>query len=170
MLRKIVLLLLAVALTPDLFPADSTPSRLAPETLLTLYSPRGHGMLEVPGRKSWAGHLWLDHDKVGFIIPGQFLTLKLAEGEHSISGEAFGAHESHNYTSLSLRRGEHHFIRLVIDSRAIAGIGPTRWIGEEVTCQEAYSEAAAFEPVKLKRIQKSFVDTVTRESFFPQCL
>lgn len=139
--------------------------------LLTLYSPHGPGMLEIPGRKSWGGHLWLDHRKIGFIVPGQFLTLKLTEGHHSLAGErfAFGPKESSIQTDISLRKGERHFVRLIINSKAVAGFGSTRWIGESVTCQQAYSEAAALEPVKLKRIEKSSLDSVARESYFPEC-
>ena len=126
-------------------------------------------MMEVPGRKSWAGHLWVDHRKVGFILPGEFLTVKLPEGEHSLAGERFGGHESSAQTTLSLHEGERYFGRLIVESKAVAGIGPTHWMAETVTCQEAYREAAASEPVKLKHIEKSFLDSVAREPYFPEC-
>lgn len=139
--------------------------------LLTLYSPHGPGMWEIPGRKSWGGRLWLDHRKIGFIGVGQFLTLRLSEGDHSLAGERFSfrVSESSIQTSISLHSGERYFMRLIIESKAVAGFGPTRWIGEPVTCQEAYREAAALEPVKLKLIEKSSLDSVARESYFPEC-
>jgi len=113
----------------------------------------------------------MDHKKIGLITPGQFLTLKLHEGDHSLAGERFSfvAHESSIQTVISLHKGERHFIRLIIESKAVAGFGPTRWVGEQVTCLVAYREAAAAEPVKLKRIEKSSLDYVVREPFFPEC-
>jgi len=138
---------------------------------LTLYSPHGPSMLELPGRKSWGGRLWVDHQKIGLITPGQFLILKLPEGDHSLAGERFSfvAHESSIQTVISLHSGERYFMRLVIESKAVGGFGPTRWLAEQVTCQEASREAAAAEPVKLKRIEKSSLDYVARESYFPEC-
>jgi len=151
---------------------ESSPTELPPgQVLLTLYLPHGPSMLELPGRKSWGGCLWVDHQKIGLIVPGRFLTLKLAEGNHLLAGErySFTPKESNTYTDISLHRGEHYFMRLVIESKAIAGIGPTRWIAEQVTCQEAYREAATLEPVKLKRIERSSLDYIARESYFPEC-
>ena len=138
---------------------------------LTVYSPHGPGMLVVPGRKSWGGHLWLDHQEIGRILPGQFLTLKLHEGNHSLAGEAFCfcIRESSMNTVISIQRGERYFMRLIVESKAVAGLGPTRWIAERVTCPEAYREAAALEPVKLKRIEKTSLDFIARESYFPEC-
>ena len=139
--------------------------------LLTLYSPHGPSMLELPGKKSWGGRLWVDHHKIGIILPGQFLILKLSEGEHSIAGEqsSFLVRESNLLTPVSLHPGQRYFMRLIIHSKAVAGIGPTRWLAEPVTCQAAYDEAATLEPVRLKRIEKPFLDEVARDSYFPEC-
>lgn len=88
-----------------------------------------------------------------------------------IAGEAssFVLKESGFNTAIALRGGERYFMRLIIKSKAVAGIGPTRWIAEPVKCQEAYGEAADMEPVKLKRIEKLSWSSVLRESFFPEC-
>ena len=147
---------------------SESPNALA---LLTVYSPEGPSMLEFPGRKSWAGHLWLDHGDVGRLTPGHFLTLKLREGEHCLAGERFSfmAHESDVRTVFTLHSGQRSFMRLVIESKAVAGFGPTRWLAEPVTCQEASHEAAAAQPVLLKRLEKSALDQVAREPFFPEC-
>ena len=163
--------LLAVALSALACSQQSDPahSSVTRQVLLTVYSPHGPRMLMVPGRKSWTGHLWLDHVKVGFITPGQFLTLRLSGGDHSLAGEAFLAHESSNNTVISLRHDERYFARLVIENKAVAGIGRTRWFAEQVSCEEAYSEAAALEPVKLKRIEKPLLNHIARESYFPEC-
>ena len=137
--------------------------------LLSLYSPRGPVMRELPGRKSWDGVLWVDHSKIGFIISGQFLTLRLTEGDHSLAGQTSFGHESSINTVISLHTGRRYFMRLIVDSKQIAGFGPTHFIAEPVTCEEAYREAAAMQPVKLKRIERSSLDYVARESYFPEC-
>jgi hypothetical protein len=100
----------------------------------------------------------------------------MPEGDHTIAGERatngvrFGAApESGIQTAISLKRGTRYFMRLTVDSKQIAGFGPLHYIAEQVTCQEAYREAAAMEPVKLKRIEKSSLDYVARESYFPEC-
>jgi hypothetical protein len=161
-----VLALAAIAKESE-SPTKSTP-RLV---LLTLYSPHGPSMFELPGRKSWGGRLWVDHEKIGLIEPGRFLTLKLPEGSHFLAGERFSffAKENSIHTDISLHRGERYFMRLVIESKAVAGLGPTRWIAERVTCQEAYREAAALEPVKLKRVEGQSLEYIARESYFPEC-
>ncbi|HKN16831.1 MAG TPA: hypothetical protein VJX47_07815 [Candidatus Sulfotelmatobacter sp.] len=168
-MSRFALLVFVVALSTNAQRSDLTADPTRELVLLTLYSPRGPAMLELSGKKSWAGHLWLDHNKVGFIIPGQFLTLKLSEGEHAVAGEAFLARESSKNTVISLQRGGRYFVRLVVESKAVAGIGPTRWMAEQVTCKEAYGEAASLEPVKLKRIERPSLDHVARESYFPEC-
>jgi hypothetical protein len=153
------------------------PPPLAP-VLLSLYSPssRGGFRTKLPGRDSWFGHLWVDHRKIGLIVPGKFVTLKIPEGEHIIAGERgvngvrFGAApESGIQTAISLHRGTRYFMRLTVDSRQIAGFGPLYYAAEPVTCQEAYSEAVALEPVKLKHIAKPSLEQVVRESYFPEC-
>ena len=163
-------LLIMAAVASVVAAQEPTPKPPA-QALLTLYSPHGPKMLVVPGRKSWGGHLWVDHNEVGLVTPGQFLTLRLPEGDHVLAGEAFSffAKESAFNTPVSLHGEERYFMRLAIESKAVAGIGPTRWIAEPVTCQEAFQEAAALEPVKLKRIEKSFLDHLARESYFPEC-
>jgi len=162
-----VMAIAAVAKEPGSSPTDLPPAHV----LLTLYSPHGFGMLEWPGRKSWGGHLWIDHRKIGGIMPGQFLTLKLPEGDHSLGGEQSSIllRESNLQTQISLHAGGRYFMRLIIESKAVAGLGPTRWIAEPVTCQEAYREAATLGPVKLKRIERSSLERVARESYFPEC-
>jgi len=160
-----VIAIVAVAKEPE------SPTELqSGQVLVTLYSPHGPSMLELPGRKSWGGRLWVDDQKIGLIVPGRFLTLGLPEGNHFLAGErySFFAKESSIHTDISLHRGERYFMRLVIDSKAVAGFGPTRWIAEPVTCEEAYHEAATLEPVKLKRIERSEVDRVARETYFPE--
>ena len=160
-----------VAFTTIAKESESPTELLLGQELLTLYSPHGPSMLEMPGRKSWSGRLWVDHNRIGLIGPGQFLTLRLPEGDHSLAGERFSflAHESSIHTVVSLHGGKRYFMRLIIESKAIAGLGPTRWIAEQVTCQEAYREAAALEPVKLKRIERSEIDKIARETYFPEC-
>ncbi len=171
-MRRCTLLLIIAMPLAAIAQQSELPAELPlGQVLLSLYSPHGPAMLELPGRKSWGGRLWVDHQKIGLIAPGQFLTLKLSEGDHSLAGERFSffAHESSIHTIVSLHRGERYFMRLIIESKAVAGLGPTRWIAEQVTCQEAYHEAATLEPVKLKRIEKSSLDYIARESFFPAC-
>lgn len=158
-------------LVSQAFP-QGLPAKPPPEpALLTLYSLHGFGLGEWPGRKSWGGFLWIDHRKIGKIIPGQFLTVKLPEGNHSLAGEqsSFVLRESNLQTPMSLQAGERYFMRLIIESKAVAGLGPTRWIAERVTCQDAYREAATLEPVKLKRIDKSSLEQIAREPYFPEC-
>lgn len=151
---------------------------LAP-VLLSLYSPSWHGTVlqsELPGRGPWYGHLWVDHREIGLIFPGKFVTLKMPEGDHIIAGERaingirFGAaRESGIQTAISLHRGTRYFMRLTVDSKQIAGFGPLHYIAEPVTCQQAYREAVALEPVKLKRIEKPSLDYIAREPYFPEC-
>jgi hypothetical protein len=146
--------------------------------LLSLYSLPSHGGFrsKLPGQDSWFGHLWVDHRKIGLIVPGKFVTLKIPEGEHIIAGERgvngarFGpAPESSIQTAVSLHRGTRYFMRLTVDSRQVAGFGPLHYLAEPVTCREAYSEAVALEPVKLKHIEKPILEQVVRESYFPEC-
>ena len=116
--------------------------------------------------------MWVDHLEIGLITPGQFVTLKLAEGDHVVAGEADGhflATESSSNTKVTLHDGEHYFMKLVVESKAVAGIGKTHWIAQRVSCEEANQEAAASGPVKLKRIEKTSLEYVDRESYFPDC-
>jgi hypothetical protein len=173
----LALLMIAVMALAAIAKESESPTELplAP-VLLILYSPSWHRTVlqsEFPGRGSWFGHLWVDHRKIGLIVPGKFVTLKMPEGDHIIAGERaingirFGAaRESGIQTAISLHRGTRYFMRLTVDSKQIAGFGPLHYIAEPVTCQEAYREAATLEPVKLKRIQRSSLDSIARESYF----
>jgi hypothetical protein len=158
--------------------AAQTPATPPELVLLSLYSASSHGgfRTKLPGRDSWFGDLWVDHRKIGLIVPGKFVTLRMPEGDHIIAGERavngvrFGAaRESGIQTAISLHRGRRYFMRLTTDSRQIAGFGPLHYAAEPVTCQEAYSEAVALEPVQLKHIEKSSLEQVVRESYFPEC-
>src|ERR1700676_5336739 len=141
------LIIIAIPLAAIPQQSESPAALPAGQVLLTLYSPHGPSGLELPGRKSWGGRLCVDHQKIGLIVPGRFLTLKLPEGNHFLAGERYSlvAKESSIHTEVSLHRGERRFMRLIIESKAVAGLGPTRWIAEPVTCQEAYREAAVLE-------------------------
>jgi hypothetical protein len=174
-----IAMLLWIALTGRTSSQD-LPAEQPPEpVLLSLYSPAWRGTVlqsEFPGRGPWFGHLWVDHRKIGLIVPGKFVTLKMPEGDHAIAGERAtngvrlgAAPESGIQTAVSLRRGMRYFMRLTVDSKQIAGFGPLHYVAELVTCQEAYQEAAASEPVKLKRIEKSSLEQVVREPYFPEC-
>jgi hypothetical protein len=165
MKRWTLLIVIAAPLAATAQQPESTPIPVP----LTLYSPRGPVMRELPGRKSWDGVLWVDHRKIGFIISGQFLTLRLSEGDHALAGQTSFGHESSINTVISLHRGSRYFVRLVVDSKQIAGFGPTHFFAEPATCEEAYHEAAAMQPVKLKRIEKDSLEYVARESYFPEC-
>lgn len=100
----------------------------------------------------------------------------MPEGDHTIAGERavngvrFGAApESGIQTAISLHPGRRYFMRLTVDSKQIAGFGPLLYAAESVTCQEAYSEAVALEPVKLKHIERSSREMIVHESYFPEC-
>lgn len=162
------ILLLVIAL-----PLAAIAQQEPPLTLVTFYSagkssklPFGGG----PGVQPWWGHLWVDDHKITFkrFGGGHFLTMKLSEGDHSLAGETNSGHEGSDKTVISIHKGIHYFIRLTSKSSG-APFAPIHSFAEQVTCQEAYREAVALEPVKLKRIQKSWLDYVVRESYFPEC-
>ena len=142
-----------------------------PDAILTLYSPRGGMQRTVPGRYAWAGLLWIDNQRVTRrkMMPGHFLSLKLPNGSHAITGWNFWGHESDTGTAISLEAGKRYFVRLVADSHVVAGFGGTSYFGELVTCEEAHRDAAALEPIKLKHIADAFLESVVRESYFPEC-
>lgn len=141
------------------------------QALLTVYSagksnklPFGGG----PGIQPWYGRLWVDGHKIAFIRRGQFLTLTLSEGDHYLAGETASAHESDTRTNVSIASAKRYFVRLTSKSNG-APFAPVHYFAELVTCQEAYREGAALEPVKLRRIEKPSLDYVARESYFPEC-
>jgi hypothetical protein len=161
--RRLLLLILPISFSAN---AETTGQ-------VTLYSPRGPAIAGatagLPGRKAWYGHLWLNHKKIGLIRYGQFVTLQLPVGDHELSGQSAFGHESTINTVISLR-GEHSFVRLIVESKAVAGFGPMHYVAEPVSCEEAYREAATLQPVKLKSIDSSFpLEHVVRESYFPDC-
>jgi hypothetical protein len=159
---------LTVALATTLF-AQEAPK--PPDATLTLYSPRRNMRRTVPGRHPWAGLLWIDHQRVTKIkvLPGHFLSLRLANGDHAISGWNSWGHESDATTPISLEPGKHYFVRLMADSHVVAGFGGASYFGELVTCEEAHKDAAALEPIKLKHITEQFLDSTVREPYFPEC-
>lgn len=166
LLAMAVMPLAAIAKGPEL-PTEPP----AGQALLTLYSagnsmklPFGGG----PGRQPWYGRLWVDGHKVTLIRKGQFLTLRLSEGGHSFAGESAWGHESDTKTDISVHSGQRYFVRLTSKSNGMP-YAPVHHFAEPVTCQEAYGEAARSEPVKLKRIEKSSLDHIAREPYFPEC-
>jgi hypothetical protein len=145
---------------------------------VNLYSPRSSGGFrsKFPGRDSWWGPLWIDHREIGQIVPGEFLILKIPEGDHSFAGERavngvrFGAaRESSIQTVISFHPGGLYYVRLTVDSKQVAGFGPLHYLAESITCQEAYAEADALEPVKLNHIERSSLEQVVRNPYFPEC-
>lgn len=168
---------LVLAIAMPLGPSEGSwelPTELSSgQVLLTLYSLRGPVIAGItagmPGRKAWYGHLWLNHRKIAFISYGQFLTLKLPGDDYSLAGQTAFGHEGSVSGVISLHSQEHYFVRLAVESKAVVGFGPMHYIGEKVSCQEAYREAATMEPVKLKRVEKSSLEQVVRESYFPEC-
>jgi hypothetical protein len=103
------------------------------------------------------------------MMPGHFLSLKLPNGSHAITGWNFWGHESDTGTAISLEAGKRYFVRLGADSHAVAGFGGASYLGELVTCEEARRDAAALEPIKLKHVTEAFLESVVRESYFPDC-
>ena len=145
-----------------------------PPTLVTFYSvgkssklPFGGG----PGTQPWWGFIWVDDHKIThqrFAGP-HFLTIKLSEGDHSIAGETGGGHEAvADKTTISVHGGIRNFVRLASKSNG-APFAPQHHIVEQVPCQQAHSEAASLDPFKLKRVEKSWLDSVVPESYFPGC-
>jgi len=171
---RCALALLAIAVMPLAAIANGRelPKEVpAGQALLTLYSagnsmklPFGGG----PGKQPWYGRLWVDGHKVTLIRKGQFLTLKLSEGDHSFAGESAWGHQSNTETDIFVHGGQRYFVRLTSKSNGMP-YAPVHHFAEQVTCQEAYGEAARSEPVKLKSIEKSSLDHVARESYFPEC-
>jgi hypothetical protein len=171
---RCALALLAVAIMPFPLTAQQTESPAeSPErqVLLTVYSvgsamklPFGGG----PGIQPWYSHLWVDGRKITFIRRGQFLTLRLPEGDHSLAGETNWGHESDAKTVISIHGEQRCFARLTSKSNGLP-YAPVHHFAEQVTCREAYDEASRNEPVKLKHIEKSEVDKVARETYFPEC-
>jgi len=166
LLMVIAIPLVVIAWQSEL-PAEPPPAQV----LLTVYSagssmklPFGGG----PGRQPWYSHLWVDGHKVAFIRSGQFLTLKLPEGNHSLGGETGWGHESDAKTDIYVHGGQSYFVRLTSKSNG-APFAPVHHFAEQVGCQEAYDEAARSEPVKLKHVERSELDKISREGFFPEC-
>jgi hypothetical protein len=112
--------------------------------------------------------LWVDDHKVTLILKGQLLTLKLQEGDHSFAGQNGWARESGEKTDISVHGGQHYFVRLTSNSTGVPYV-PVHYFAEQVTCREAYDEAAGSEPVKLKHVQRSELDKIAREPYFPEC-
>jgi hypothetical protein len=148
-------LIVAIAVAGMLCAQEQTKP---PDAILTIYSPRSSMQRTIPGGHPWAGLLWIDHQKVTRqkMMPGHFLSLKLPNGSHAITGWNFWGHENDTGTAISLEAGKHYFVRLVADSHVVAGFGGTSYFGEPVTCEEARRDAAALEPVKLKHVLRFF--------------
>jgi len=161
-------LVLAMALATTLF-AQEAPK--LPDATLTLYSPGGSMRRTVPGRHPWVSPLWIDHQRVTKtkVMPGHFLSLKLPNGGHAITGWNSWGHESDAATAISLEPGRHYFVRLMADSHVVAGFGGAGYFGELVTCEEAHKDGAALEPMKLKHVTEQFLDATVREPYFPEC-
>ena len=145
--------------------------RPAEQVLLTVYSvgkanklPFGGG----PGIQPWASHLWVDGHKITFIRRGHFLTLKLSPGDHYLGGETGWGHESDSKTKISVPTGQHDFVRLTAKSNGLP-YAPIHHFVEELPCHVARGEAAGSEPVKLKHIEKSELERIAPEPFFPEC-
>jgi hypothetical protein len=146
------------------------PTKLS-DAVLTLYSPRSIKQRTIPGGHAWAGLLWIDHQRVtrNKMMPGHFLSLKLPTGRHAITGWNFWGHESDSGSEISLEAGKRYFVRLGAYSHVVAGFGSTSYFGESVTCEEARRDAIAAEPTKLKHVTEAFLESVVRESYFPEC-
>jgi len=161
-------LALTLALAAALFaqeapkPADAT---------LTLYTPRRGTHSAVPSARPWISPLWVDHQMVTKIklMPGHFLSLKLPSGVHAITGWNFWGHEGDAATTISLEPGKHYFVRLMDNSHVVLGWSGVSDFEELVDCNEAHRDGAALEPVKLKNVSEMFLDSVIRESYFPEC-
>ncbi len=140
--------------------------------LITLYSAGKYSKLPFgggPGVQPWGSHLWVDNHKITVIRKGYFLTLRLPEGEHALAGENGLGHESRGKIIISLQRRSRYFIRLTSKSSG-APYAPMHYFAEPVTCQEAYDDGAvAMEPIRMKHVEKSSLDYVVRESYFPEC-
>jgi hypothetical protein len=161
-------LALIIALATTLFAQESPKP---PDAILTLYSPRLSTRRAISGGHSWASLLWIDHQRVTKIklMPGHFLSLKLPNGAHAVTGWNFWGHESDAATAISLEPGKRTFVRLLADSHVVAGFGSTSYFGELITCEEAHKDGAALEPMKLKHVTEQFLDATVRESYFPEC-
>jgi hypothetical protein len=161
-------LVVAIAMVGTLFAQEPTK---ALDATLTLYSAPGSTHRTTPGRRPWAGLLWIDHQRVTRIkvTPGHFLALRLPNGSHLITGWNSWGHESDAETPISLDAGRRYFVRLEADSHVVAGFGGTSYFGELVTCEEARRDAAALEPIKLKHFTEAFLGSAVRESYFPEC-
>ena len=138
---RCTLVLFAVAIVPFLLLAQQIEfSAGSPErrVFLTVYSvgnsvklPFGGG----PGIQPWYSRLWVDGRKITFIRRGQFLTLRLPEGDHSLAGETAWGHQGDAKTVISIHGEQRSFVRLTSKSNGLP-YAPVHHFAEQVTCRE----------------------------------
>jgi hypothetical protein len=119
---------------------------------------------------AFIGLLFDGDQKIGFIQPNRFLTLRLPTGQHTFSASLSSKHPAKDsQLPLVLNAGEKYFIRVQEESRGVVFASAQKGRLDLVTCQIAHQDAANASPTDSKRIAPEMRDKIIPTRSMPPC-
>ena len=147
--------------------AQNTPP--APLPVQVTFFSSGKSFLMLPGsRAAFVGKVFDEHRELALLGRHRFVTFNLAPGIHVLSsnwwlttGPAGGTH-----LTIDLVPGIHYYIS---ESLEEVGLGGTKIIMEEVTCEDAQQANVDTKPLAHKHIGRDGITTALAQATFPRC-
>jgi hypothetical protein len=166
-MTRLARIFLGILLLPLPAFAQDTPPAPSP-VQVTFYS-SGKTFMTLPGsRAAFVGKVF-DEDRE-LALPGRrrFVTFNLAPGIHVLSsnwwlttGPAGGTH-----LTINLVAGIHYYISTSFEE---AGLGGTKIIMKEVTCEDAQQANVDTKPLEQKHLRPDGIASALTQTTFPQC-
>jgi hypothetical protein len=124
----------------------------------------------LPGsRAAFAGKVFDGDNQLALMGKRRYVTFSLPVGLHVLSsnwwmttGPAGGSH-----ITINLLADHHYYISTSFEEM---GLGGTRMVVKEVSCEEAQQANSNTKPLEQKHLKQLGIATVVAETTFPQCM
>jgi hypothetical protein len=166
-MTRIARIFLGILLLPLPAFAQDTPPAPSP-VQVTFYS-SGKTFMTLPGsRAAFVGKVVDEDRELALLGRRRFVTFNLAPGIHVLSsnwwlttGPAGGTH-----LTINLVAGIHYYISTSFEE---AGLGGTKIIMKEVTCEDAQQANVDTKPLEQKHLRPDGIASALTQTTFPQC-
>jgi hypothetical protein len=119
---------------------------------------------------AFAGYVYDGRERLAFLHPQRFFTLRLPAGPHVFSASLSGKHPADNSSlPVTLVEGKSYFVRSLLDLRGVVVISTSKGHLDEVTCDVAHHEAERSRALEERYVSKSWRDKVVATASLPNC-
>ena len=142
------------------------------DALVTFYSNGSLWSVDAPVAKhaAFIGALYDGKERIGFVAPKHFVTLRLPPGKHTFSASySVRRPDDRSQVELDLAEGGRYFMRVQETHVQILYAGTGKNLLNLVDCQTAQDEAGKFSPTREKGITAKLRGQIAPGATIPSC-